>query len=119
LQGGNIPFWFENFDTIQRAEKSRKLYFANLPERCIIRVFTVAGDFIDEINHDPSYQGDDIRWFATFGAEDSKNNVFSGGEHAWDLLSKQTQIIGRGLYIFTVEDLDKNTTYKGKFAVLK
>jgi hypothetical protein len=100
-------------------EQSRKLYFANLPKRCTIRIYTVAGDFIDQINHDQTYNGGDIRWYATFGAEDSKKNIFSGGEHAWDLLSEQTQIIGRGLYIFTVDDLDKGITFKGKFAVLK
>ncbi|MBI1306625.1 MAG: hypothetical protein GC181_08430 [Bacteroidetes bacterium] len=100
-------------------EQSRKLYFANLPERCVIRVYTAAGDFIDEINHDENYNGTDTRWFKTFGAEDSEENVFSGGEHAWDLLSAQSQIIARGIYIFTVEDLDTGKQFKGKFAILK
>jgi len=100
-------------------EQSRKLYFANLPARCTIRIYTVAGDFIDEIHHDQEYKGEDIRWYTTFGAEDQEKNIFSGGEHAWDLLSEQTQIIGRGLYIFTVEDLENKKNYKGKFAVLK
>ena len=100
-------------------EQSRKIYFANLPEKCIIRVFTVGGDFIDEIRHEPDYNGSDIRWYQTFGAENSDRNVFSGGEHAWDLLSEHTQIIARGLYLFTVEDLTTGKSYSGKFAVLK
>lgn len=100
-------------------EESRKLVFANLPEQCYIRIFTAAGDFIDEIYHDQSYQGEDIRWYETFGSEDPNQNVFSGGEHAWDLLSDDTQIIARGLYLFSVEDVNTGRVYKGKFAVVK
>lgn len=100
-------------------EQSRKLYFANLPMNCEIHVFTAAGDFIDKIVHNQEYNGSDIRWFETFGSETADQNVFSGGEHAWDLLSENTQIIARGLYIFTVKDLDTGKLYKGKFAVIK
>lgn len=100
-------------------EQSRKIYFANLPKNCTIQIFTVAGDFIDEIQHDQSYTGEDSRWYATFGAEDSDKNTFSGGEHSWDLLSSESQIIARGLYIFTVKDNETGKSYKGKFAILK
>ena len=100
-------------------EQSRKLYFANLPAHCEIYVFTAAGDFLDKITHNASYDGSDIRWNQTFGAEDASQNVYSGGEHAWDLLTENTQIIARGIYIFTVRDLDTGKTYKGKFAVIK
>jgi len=100
-------------------EQSRKLIFANLPKRCYIRIFTPAGDLIDEIYHDQDYKGEDIRWFETFGAEDTEDNVFSGGEHAWDLLSSYTQIISRGVYVFAVEDLDTGVIKKGKFTILK
>lgn len=100
-------------------EQSRKLYFANLPANCEITVFTVAGDFLDQITHNAQYDGSDIRWNQTFGAENAEQNVYSGGEHAWDLLTENTQIISRGLYIFTVKDLDTGKLYKGKFAVVK
>jgi hypothetical protein len=100
-------------------EQSRKLYFANLPAQCKIRIYTLAGDFIDEINHDQNYNGSDTRWFSTFGAENQDKNTFTGGEHAWDLLSQQSQIIARGFYIFTVEDLKTGKTFKGKFLIIK
>ncbi|UTW67510.1 hypothetical protein KFE94_05205 [bacterium SCSIO 12643] len=100
-------------------EESRKLIFANLPERCKIRVYTTAGDLLDEIYHDQDYNGTDIRWFQTFGAEDPNKNVFSGGEHAWDLLTQDNQILARGLYIFTVEDLETGKIYKSKFLIIK
>lgn len=100
-------------------EESRKLVFANLPKRCIIRVFTTAGDFIDEIYHDENYDGSDSKWYQFFGSQDGSPNVFSGGEHSWDLLSKDTQIISRGLFLYSVEDLETGQMYKGKFAVIK
>ena len=95
------------------------MYFANLPANCEITIFTLAGDFIDQINHDQQYNGSDTRWYQTFGSENPDQNVFSGGEHAWDMLSEYTQIISRGLYIFTVKDLDTGELYKGKFAIIK
>jgi hypothetical protein len=98
-------------------EQSRKLVFANLPKRCVIRIFTPAGDLIDEIQHDQKYQGGDIRWYETFAGDGQKE--FSGGEHAWDLLSKYTQIISRGVYVFVVEDLDSGESRKGKFTIMK
>ncbi len=100
-------------------EQSRKLYFANLPRHCEINVFTLAGDFLDQIIHHDDYNGDDIRWNQTFGAENPKQNVFSGGEHGWNLLTENTQIIARGLYLFTVKDLETGDLYKGKFAIIK
>ncbi len=98
-------------------EEDRKLIFANLPERCVIRVFTVAGDLIDEFVHDQTYTGNDIRWFNTYS--DPEKTVFSGGEHAWDLLSADAQIIARGVYLFSVEDLDSGDIRKGKFVIIK
>ncbi len=100
-------------------EESRKLIFANLPERCVIRIYTAAGDFIDEIQHDANYDGSDTRWYQTFGSENPEENVFSGGEHAWDLLSGEFQIISRGIYMFSVEDLDTGESYTGQFVIIK
>jgi hypothetical protein len=100
-------------------EESRKIIFANLPARCQVRIFTVAGDFIDEFTHDPAYTGEDIRWFQTFGSENPEENIFSGGEHAWDLLSLNSQIIARGLYMFSVKDLDSGEIFLGKFIIIK
>ena len=99
-------------------EEDRKLYFANLPERCQIRVYTVAGDLVDVIDHDAStYNGSDSRWYSTYS--DPENTVFSGGEHSWDLLSADTQIIARGLYLFVVIDEDTGEKKRGKFVIIK
>jgi len=98
-------------------EEDRKITFANLPERCVIRVFTMSGDLVKTIDHDASYNGDDIRWFSTYSNPD--NTVFSGGEHSWDLLSDGSQIIARGTYLFSVEDLKSGQIWKEKFVIIK
>ncbi|MBI1315248.1 hypothetical protein GC167_00080 [bacterium] len=100
-------------------EESRKLIFANLPARCRITVFSSSGDLIDRFEHNEAYYGSDIRWFGTFGSENPEENVFSGGEHAWDLLSRDTQILARGLYLFTVEDLDTGDSKTGQFLIIR
>ena len=98
--------------------EEKKLLFANLPKRCKVKIFTQAGDFVDGFEHNGStYRGEDSQWFTTFS--DLSKNVFSGGEHAWDLLSRNSQIISRGVYVFAVEDLDSKKTFKGKFTVIK
>lgn len=98
-------------------EEDRKIMFANLPARCEVRIYTVAGDLVDQFEHTQEYNGDDIRWFNTYS--DTSTTTFPGGEHAWDLLSKDTQIIARGIYLFSVKDLSSGKVFKGKFVVIK
>ena len=98
-------------------EEDRKLYFANLPRQCEIRVYTLNGDLVDVIQHDETYDGSDTRWFETYS--DPDDTVFSGGEHAWDLLSADTQIIARGIYLFVVIDSETGEKQRGKFVIIK
>ena len=106
-KGGNIgfengdPFVYPNpyyanasWEGSSTFEEDRKIMFANLPPHCEVRIYTVAGDFVDKFEHDETYTGDDIRWYDTYS--DPEKTEFSGGEHAWDLLSKDSQIIARG-----------------------
>lgn len=100
-----------------RLERERKIYFFNLPARCEIRIYTLAGDVVDTILHDSqSYNGLDTRWFGVYAGE---NVQFSGGEHAWDLVTTDDQALATGLYLYTVEDLKTGEIQKGKFAVIK
>ena len=100
-------------------ERTRKLYFTNLPRRCTIRVYTLAGDVVAELSHDAeTYTGADIEWFRQFGGSDVPI-TFSGGEHAWDLITKFDQAIATGLYLFSVKDSDSGEVQTGKFLVIK
>ncbi len=100
-------------------EESRKLVFANLPADCRITITSPAGDVMDQFEHHADYQGGDIRWFQTFAGESAEDRVFSGGEHAWDLLTDQSQILARGLYFYAVQDLLTGELFTGQFTVLK
>lgn len=98
-------------------ERQRKIYFYNLPESCEITIYTLAGDIVAVLHHDQNYNGSDIRWFETFSK--SGDQKLSGGEHAWDLITKNDQAIASGLYLFTVKDNKTGKIKKGKFLIIK
>jgi hypothetical protein len=100
-------------------ERERKIVFFNLPASCEVRIYTLAGDLVDQFNHQSTtYDGKDIKWFREFSPGD-RAPVFSGGEHAWDLVSSNDQALATGLYLFTVKDLDNGDILKGKFVIIK
>jgi hypothetical protein len=86
------------------------LHFYNLPEKCEVRIYTLAGDLVDSFNHS-GYLFDD--------ASLNQNGIFSGGEHAWDIVSKFDQAIATGLYLYTVKDERTGDIHKGKFVIIK
>ncbi len=76
---------------------TRHLDFVGLPKaRATIRVYTLAGDFVVQIDHDGS-NGD--------------------GEASWDLISRNGQDIESGIYLFTVESPLGKT--RGRFVVIR
>ncbi len=98
--------------------RDRLIWFANLPARATIRIYSLAGDLIDEIKHDAaSYNGSDISRLSQGVA--SQKTVYSGGEHAWDLITMQNQAVATGLYLYSVKDDDSEDIYTGKFLVIK
>ncbi|RMH93263.1 MAG: hypothetical protein D6681_13730 [Calditrichaeota bacterium] len=98
-------------------ERQRKLHFYNLPARCEVRIYTLAGDLVDSFIHEgDTYRGQDIQWYQQFS---EGTTIFPGGEHAWDLVTEADQAIATGLYLFTVKDLDTGEIYRGKFVVIK
>lgn len=78
-------------------EQDRRIQFINLPEQCEIRIYTLAGDLVNTIRHENS----------TRGFED------------WNLTSSVGQAIASGIYLFSVEDLNKGGVQVGKFVVIK
>ena len=94
--------------------RSKMLWFRNLPNEAEIRIFSLAGDLVDIIQHEESYNGADI---ANIDAQ--KNPLMAGGEHAWDLITMHDQATASGLYLFTVEDKNSGQIKEGKFLVIK
>jgi len=100
-------------------ERERKIVFFNLPRRCEVRIYTLAGDMVDQFTHESmAYDGKDIKWFREFSPTD-RSTIFSGGEHAWDLVTSNDQALATGLYLFTVKDLESGEIFKGKFVIIK
>ncbi len=97
--------------------RERLIYFANLPPRCTIRIFTLAGDKVDEIEFDSrEYDGSNA---AAIFDTDFDPPELSGGMAAWDLLSERDQSIASGLYVFSVENHDTGDSQVGKFLVIR
>ncbi len=100
------------------SSRSKKIYFTNLPAKCTISIYSSSGDLVSNFRHDAStYQGEDAQWFDRFGQTGKK--VFSGGEHAWDILSTSKGTITTGVYLFTVKDEATGKIDIGKFAIIK
>ena len=71
-------------------------FFANLPPRASIRIYTLAGDLVQVIDHD-----------GTSGS----------GEAGWNLISRNGQDVESGIYLFTVESSVGHQV--GKFVVIR
>lgn len=100
--------------------RTQKIYFTNLPATCDIHIYTSNGDLVATLQHNAdTYKGENAQWFQTFGTENKDRMVFSGGEHAWDLLSNSKTTITAGVYLFTVKDKKTGNVEVGKFAVMK
>lgn len=78
-------------------EQDRRIQFINLPGRCTIRIYTLAGDPVQTLHHESETQG----------YED------------WNLTSSVGQAIASGIYLFTVEDLNNGEVQTGTFVVIK
>lgn len=103
----------------QAGERSRKIYFTNLPARATIKIFTMTGDLVADIIHDAAtYDGTGIKWFNDFTGTGVQAQ-FAGGEHAWDLITKYDQAIATGMYLFTVKDETTGAVKRGKFVIIK
>jgi hypothetical protein len=97
------------------------LWFANMPPRAHLAIFTLSGDLVYETDFDGStYQG-----LGTRGLYNPANDLdtpppdLSGASFAWNLISKEGQAIATGIYLFAVKDLNSGKVQRGKFLVLK
>ena len=80
-------------------DKVRAINFGNLPPKCTIRIYSLDGDLIRELDHDVP-------------ASDPTST------HAvWDLITRNTQIVVSGLYYWTVEFPDGSTQI-GKLVII-
>ena len=102
--------------------KDRYLWFANLPTHCRLRIFTLGGDLVQDVNFDGTkYQGDDHSRGVYSSLRDFgiKAPVLSGSMYAWDLISRFNQAVSSGMYLYSVEEIPSGKRQVGKFVILK
>ncbi len=88
-------------------EEYRKLVFLNIPDRCMIRIYTLAGDLVKVIAHNGNSEWNTPYWYG-------KNGAY------WNLISDNNQAVVSGIYLFNVQDADnKKDDFVGKFVIIK
>ncbi len=87
--------WEPQTTNVGRGE--RRIYFIHLPRQCKIRIYTLSGHFVQEIDH---------------------NGNIDDGQEAWDLVSRDGMDIAYGVYVYQV-DAPGVGTVVDKFAVMK
>ena len=78
-------------------ESDRRIQFINIPSPSEIKVYTLAGDLVETIEHNDANRG-----FAD-----------------WNLTSSVDQAVSSGIYIYSVRDLNTGKIHVDKFVILK
>ncbi len=96
------------------SEGTDKIFFTHLPPRCTIRIYTLAGQLVQKIDH---VSNDD------FNTDERLAQGNKGGTAEYNLLNRYDQALASGVYIFHVEAQDdKNNVIGnkiGRFAVIR
>ncbi|MBN2789313.1 MAG: hypothetical protein JXR69_03915 [Candidatus Delongbacteria bacterium] len=98
---------WENFDGQDYwVEQDRKIVFMNLPLNCVIKIYTLAGDLVKTIGHNGNARIN-AQWM--FG----ENGAY------WNLINDNNQAVVSGIYLFSVQDVDSDYEFVGKFVIIK
>jgi hypothetical protein len=97
------------------------LWFANLPRRCTLKIFTLSGDLVYETEFDGStYAGEGARGIYDPTRElDVSAPTLSGGMFGWNMITKEGQAAATGLYMYAVKDSETGERQVGKFLIVK
>lgn len=97
------------------------VWFAGLPSRCTIRLYTLSGDLVFENAFDGgSYHGESASGLYDPARDrDIQAPSQSGGAFAWDLITARGQAAASGLYVWSVEDRDTGVLSRGKLLLVK
>ncbi len=81
------------------AERARKVTFTNVPDTCFISIWSLDGDLVRRLEH----------------AEHPESSEASVA--VWDLITRNTQAVKTGIYIYTIES--SFGTHIGKLVIIK
>lgn len=79
-----------------RSPTSKQLMFVNLPPRATIRIYTLTGVLVDQLEHD---------------------DASGGGRAVWDLRNRSNQFVASGVYFYHVVT-DAGAEKVGKFTIV-
>jgi len=80
-------------------ERTRKVTFTNIPDTCTISIWSLDGDLVRQLDH-------------------AANPLSSEASVAvWNLISRNTQAVKTGIYVYTVES--RFGTDIGKLVIIK
>ena len=96
------------------AEGTDKIFFTHLPPRCTVRIYTLAGELVREIEHE---------YTAPFSPDERLAQGDRGGTATFELLNLYNQALASGIYIYHVEARDESNTVIGnkisRFAIIR
>jgi hypothetical protein len=97
------------------------LWFANLPPRSTIKIYTLSGDLVFETDFDgATYRGEGARGVFNPAEEfDVSSPTLSGTMYGWNMITKNGQAVATGLYMYSVENRDGGERTVGKFLIVK
>ena len=97
-----VPNPYLGRSSFKESEFIRQIRFTNLPEKCIIKIFTLSGELVSEILHEDQ----------------------SSGNEWWDMRTLNNQEASPGLYLYHIQKLSSTDNIKseeivGKFAIVR
>ncbi len=100
--------WNNPIPSLGTSPWEHQLMFINLPEDAVVRIYTLDGDYVDEI------KASDKRVTGIHETVPEK----SGGTAIWDLVTRNNQDAAPGVYLFTVSSEMYGKT-SGKFVIIR
>jgi len=89
---------YEDPDRSGNTQLDRRIWFSGFPAKSTVRIFSLDGDLVRQLEYDP--------------AVDANPVIF------WDLISRNTQAVVSGIYIYAIES-DNGYKQLGKIAIIK
>jgi hypothetical protein len=92
-----VPNPYFSRSRFKESEFERRIRFTNLPSKCKISIFTIAGELVYQLEHD----------------DESSGNLW------WDMRTVNNQEVAPGLYLYHIENETDSDEKIGKFAVIR
>ncbi len=89
---------YEDPNRSGNTQLDRRIWFSGFPAKSTVRIFSLDGDLVRQIEYNPAVDA---------------NNVIS-----WDLISRNTQAVVSGIYIYAIES-ENGYKQLGKIAIIK